>query len=68
VNVGFIGLGRMGTPIARCLLRAGFPLTVDNRTERRVLPLRDAGATVTESPAEVARTASTKEGRAGSAA
>jgi 3-hydroxyisobutyrate dehydrogenase len=54
VNVGFIGLGRMGTPMARSLLRAGFPLTVYNRTQQRALPLRDAGATVAESPVEVA--------------
>lgn len=63
MNVGFIGLGRMGTTIARCLLRAGFPLTVQIRTERRVLPLRYAGAAVAESPAEVPRTASIKESR-----
>jgi 3-hydroxyisobutyrate dehydrogenase-like beta-hydroxyacid dehydrogenase len=53
VNVGFVGLGRMGTPMARCLLRAGFPLTVFNRTRRRALLLGDEGATVAESPAEV---------------
>jgi len=55
VNVGFIGLGRMGSPMAHCLLRAGFPLTVYNRTRSRALLLGDAGATVAESPAEVAR-------------
>ena len=31
-NVGFAGLGRMGRPIARHLVGAGFPLTVYNRT------------------------------------
>jgi len=40
--------------MARYLLRAGFPLTVYNRTQRRALPLREAGATVAESPVEVA--------------
>jgi 3-hydroxyisobutyrate dehydrogenase-like beta-hydroxyacid dehydrogenase len=55
VNVGFIGLGRMGMPMARSLLRAGFPLTVNNRTRDRALALRDHGATVAESPAEIAR-------------
>jgi 3-hydroxyisobutyrate dehydrogenase len=44
VNVGFVGLGRMGTPMARALLRAGFPLTVFNRTSRRALLLGDARA------------------------
>ena len=52
MNVGSIGLGRMGTPMARSLLRAGFPLTVYNRTQQGALPLRDAGATVAESPVE----------------
>jgi 3-hydroxyisobutyrate dehydrogenase len=54
VNVGFIGLGRMGMPMARQLLRAGFPLTVYNRTASRALLLGGDGATVVESPAEVA--------------
>lgn len=54
MNVGFIGLGRMGSPMARRLLRAGFPLTVYNRTASRALLLGDDGATVVESPAKVA--------------
>ncbi|MBX5468615.1 MAG: NAD(P)-dependent oxidoreductase [Thermoleophilaceae bacterium] len=40
--------------MARSLLRAGFPLTVFNRTARRAEPLRGAGATVAGSPAEAA--------------
>src|SRR2546426_1303220 len=35
-RVAVIGLGNMGLPIARNLLRAGFPLTVHNRTARRL--------------------------------
>ena len=31
-NVGFAGLGRMGRPMARQLIEAGFPVTVYNRT------------------------------------
>jgi 3-hydroxyisobutyrate dehydrogenase-like beta-hydroxyacid dehydrogenase len=54
VKVGFIGLGRMGMPMARQLLRAGFPLTVYNRTASRALLLGGDGAAVVESPAEVA--------------
>jgi 3-hydroxyisobutyrate dehydrogenase-like beta-hydroxyacid dehydrogenase len=64
MTIGVIGLGRMGAPMARCLLRACFPLTVDDRTERRVLPLRDFGAAVTESPAELAADRQAKEGNA----
>jgi 3-hydroxyisobutyrate dehydrogenase len=53
--VGFIGLGVMGQPMALNLLRAGFPLTVYNRTLARCDPLVAAGAQVAASPAEVAR-------------
>lgn len=56
-RVGFVGLGRMGTPMAHSLLRAGFPLTVTNRSLPRADPLREAGATVAGSPAEVAAAA-----------
>ena len=38
-RVGFVGLGIMGGPMAANLLKAGFPLTVWNRTASRVLPL-----------------------------
>ena len=42
--VAVIGLGAMGFPIARCLLAAGFPLTVYNRTTGRADALVAAGA------------------------
>jgi 3-hydroxyisobutyrate dehydrogenase-like beta-hydroxyacid dehydrogenase len=48
-RVALIGLGRMGRPMAAALVRAGFPLTVYNRTPRE-LP----GAEVASSPAEAA--------------
>lgn len=51
--VGFIGLGVMGRPMALNLARAGTPLVVWNRTAARCAPLRDAGAEVAQSPAEV---------------
>lgn len=44
--VGFAGLGTMGTPMARNLLRAGTPLVVWNRTPGRAAPLAAAGAEV----------------------
>lgn len=50
---GFIGLGVMGGPMALNLARAGTPLTVWNRTPAGIGPLRDAGADVSTSPAEV---------------
>src|SRR5437762_9841046 len=50
--VAVIGLGAMGFPIARCLLAAGFPLTVYNRTTARADALVAAGAALAGSPAE----------------
>ena len=55
LRVGFIGLGIMGGPMARNVLKAGFPLTVYNRTAAKTETLREAGAAVAASPAEVAR-------------
>jgi 3-hydroxyisobutyrate dehydrogenase-like beta-hydroxyacid dehydrogenase len=54
-RVGFAGLGRMGLPMARNVLAAGFELTVFNRTPEKAQPLVDAGATVAGSPAALAQ-------------
>jgi 3-hydroxyisobutyrate dehydrogenase-like beta-hydroxyacid dehydrogenase len=51
MEVGFIGLGRMGQPMARNLLKAGFRVTVFNRTRSRAEELRGEGAEVADSPA-----------------
>jgi 3-hydroxyisobutyrate dehydrogenase len=56
-RVGFIGLGIMGAPMAANLLRAGFELTVWNRTAAKCEPLLKAGARAAGSPAEVAAAA-----------
>jgi 3-hydroxyisobutyrate dehydrogenase-like beta-hydroxyacid dehydrogenase len=53
-NVGFIGLGLMGAPMAHNLLRAGFPVTVWNRTPAKADPLVRAGAKLAADPREVA--------------
>ncbi len=53
-NVGLIGLGLMGRPMGRNWLRAGFPLTVWNRTKSRADELVQAGAKWAASPREVA--------------
>ena len=53
--IGFIGLGIMGHGMAANLLRAGFPLTIWNRTRIRMDELMAAGARAGESPADVAR-------------
>lgn len=53
-RVGFAGLGIMGRPMARNLLRAGFPLTVWNRSPGPAQELAAEGAAVARSPAELA--------------
>jgi 2-hydroxy-3-oxopropionate reductase len=56
-TVGFIGLGVMGRPMAKNLLKAGFPLVVHSRSQGPVDDLVAAGAARAASPAEVARRA-----------
>ncbi|MBN8185564.1 NAD(P)-dependent oxidoreductase [Salipiger thiooxidans] len=52
-QIGFIGLGTMGEPMALNLRRAGQPLMVWNRTPERTAPLRDAGAIVAANVGDV---------------
>ena len=54
MKIGFIGLGTMGAPMAKNLLRAGFELTVHNRTRDKEEALAAAGATRAASPREAA--------------
>jgi 2-hydroxy-3-oxopropionate reductase len=54
LKVGFIGLGIMGKAMARNILRAGFPLTVHNRSRGAVQELVSEGAVEAFSPREVA--------------
>ncbi len=49
-RVGFIGLGIMGKPMAKNLSKAGFPLTVYNRTRKRAEELAALGAQLADSP------------------
>ena len=55
LRLGFIGLGIMGSGMAKNLLRAGFPLTVYNRTKSKAEALGNEGAAVVDTPAEVAQ-------------
>ncbi len=54
MQIGFIGLGIMGKPMALNLMKAGFSLAVYNRTANKCAPLVEAGASVARSPQEVA--------------
>ena len=56
-RLGFIGLGIMGFPMAENLLKAGYALTVFNRTRQKAERLAGIGATVADTPADVARQA-----------
>ena len=53
-QLGYIGLGIMGLPMARNLLDAGYAMAVWNRTPAKAQPLRELGATLADSPADLA--------------
>jgi len=53
--IGFIGLGVMGKPMAKNLMKSGHRLVVHNRSRGPVDELAGAGATPATSPADVAR-------------
>ena len=52
MRIGFLGLGKMGTPMAQRLIAAGHEVSVWNRTEGRTGPLAREGAIVAGTPAE----------------
>jgi 2-hydroxy-3-oxopropionate reductase len=54
-TIGFIGLGLMGKPMAKNLLKAGYPLVVNSRSQGPVDELVALGATRGATPADVAK-------------
>lgn len=56
-SVALLGLGTMGHGMASNLLKAGFPLTVWNRTRAKAEPLAKLGAAIADSPAHAAKNA-----------
>ena len=56
-KIAVLGLGTMGSGMAANLLKAGFPLTVYNRTPSKATQLVEAGARLAETPAQVAKEA-----------
>ena len=54
MRIGFIGLGLMGRPMALNLIKGGHQLFVWGRREASTAPLKEAGATVCTSPADLA--------------
>jgi 3-hydroxyisobutyrate dehydrogenase len=53
-RLGFIGLGHLGSPMARRLLAAGFPLVVYNRDRKKAEALSSLGAAVAREPGKLA--------------
>ena len=59
MKVGFVGIGHMGEPMARNLLRAGIPVTVWNRSPEKCEALVDVGATQAASLQDLFKSATT---------
>jgi 3-hydroxyisobutyrate dehydrogenase len=53
-RIGWIGAGRMGLPMAELLLKAGYDVTVWNRTAAKAAPLKEHGAKVAKHAADLA--------------
>jgi len=53
-RLGWVGTGRMGYAMASRLLKSGCDVTVCNRTRAKAEPLAKAGATIADSPADLA--------------
>src|SRR5580700_3065184 len=54
-RLGFIGLGHLGSPMARRLLSAGFPISVYNRDSNKTEAFSTLGAEVARDLSELAR-------------
>ena len=54
-KVGFIGLGKMGNPMAKNLIKAGYGLTVYNRTFEKCEETKKNGARIAKSPKDLAQ-------------
>ena len=54
MEIGFIGLGNMGGPMALNLVKHGFPLVVNDIDPAKVVPLRERGAKVEDAAERVA--------------
>lgn len=52
-HIGWIGLGKMGIPMASSLIKAGYKVSVYNRNQAKANTLLDEGALLANSPAEL---------------
>lgn len=53
-KIGWLGAGRMGYDMAKCLAKAGYDITVWNRTRAKAEPLEKEGAKIANHPSELA--------------
>ena len=53
-RVGWIGMGRMGYPMAERLLKAGYDVSIWNRTRSKAEPLKEKGGKVVDKPSDLA--------------
>lgn len=54
LTIGWIGVGRMGYQLAARLLKAGYDVAVYNRTKSKAEPLAELGATIVDTPVDLA--------------
>ena len=52
-TIGWIGLGRMGVPMSQQLIKAGYQVTVFNRSKDKEAALKEMGATIAATPASL---------------
>ena len=53
-KIGWIGMGRMGFPMAQRLLKAGYDVSIWNRTRAKAEPLAKSGAKIVDSLGDLA--------------
>jgi 3-hydroxyisobutyrate dehydrogenase len=53
-KIGWIGMGRMGYPMAERLLKAGYDVSIWNRTRAKAEPLAKAGGKIVDKPSDLA--------------
>ena len=54
-NIGFIGTGLMGFPMAKNILKAGYKVKAFNRSKNKAEPLKDFGAEISNSIRELVK-------------
>ncbi|MGG3324496.1 NAD(P)-binding domain-containing protein, partial [Bacillus velezensis] len=54
MKIAIVGLGNMGRPIAENIMKAGYSLTVYNRTKEKAADLLEKGAEYAETPRQAA--------------